>query len=354
MSKIEWTDETWNPTTGCSKVSAGCANCYMFREWPRLAGNPKTDYYGREPTNVKTHDKRLDQPLRWTKPRMIFVNSMSDLFHPKIPIRYIDRVFAVMTSTSQHNYQILTKRPERMLKYFTRINDNAKPSLEKYEQRMRAHFKKYKDEFLEGYSLPEPPTGELRFLYDSATVQEKRPTSPCGTTLRYGFSGGEYHWRPWPLHNVWLGVSVEDQKSKDRIDVLQEVPAVIRFLSLEPLLEDVGKINLTGIHWVIIGGESGPKARPMHPDWVRNIIEQCNAAGVPVFFKQWGEWVPHPHPPERGTSKAAHCLFLKPNGLLGNQGDFWDGKAQAVDKVGKKKACCRLDGIEYKEFPEGK
>jgi len=263
MSKIEWTDETWNPTTGCSKVSAGCANCYMFREWPRLAGNPKTDYYGREPTDVQTHDKRLDQPLRWKKPRMIFVNSMSDLFHEDIPFKFVDKVFAAMALTPHHTYQVLTKRPERMVEYLSQV------TLERM-----------------ALSVPKAMWKISKQIANAAILGNK-------TLKRKRCS--------WPLPNVWLGVSVEDQKTADeRIPLLLSTPVAIRFVSYEPALgpisiepympnklwNDLETWRQPELSWIIVGGESGPKARPSHSDWFRSVRDQCKVSGVPFFMKQ--------------------------------------------------------------------
>jgi protein gp37 len=261
-TQIEWTDETWNPVTGCSKVSQGCKNCYALREWPRLAANPKaTAYFGREFTDVAVHTERLTTPLRWTRPRRIFVNSMSDLFHEDVPFDFIDQVFAVMGNAfcmdKGHVFQVLTKRPERMHAYLTDTE-----TVYRVTRAMKAM----------KLDLPgenSPPT--------------------------------------WPLPNVWLGVSVEDQATADqRIPVLLRTPAAVRWISAEPLL---GPMEITfalgmhideygnwrvggGLDWVVVGGESGPKARPMHPKWVFSLRDQCAKAGVPFLFKQWGEWVP--------------------------------------------------------------
>lgn len=211
---IEWTEETWNPVTGCSKVSAGCANCYAEKMAARLQvmGAPGYDN-GFELTLMP---ERLNQPLRKKKPTRYFVNSMSDLFHEDIPDRFIDDIFAVMSQTPQHTYQILTKRSWRLPEYF-------------------------------------------------------------GT-------------RELPA-NIWLGVTVEDRTSGiARIDHLRQVNAAIRFLSVEPLLEDLGTLDLHDIHWVIVGGESGPHARPMSQEWVLSIKDQCEKSGSAFFFKQWGTW----------------------------------------------------------------
>ncbi|MBA0127812.1 phage Gp37/Gp68 family protein [Haloechinothrix sp. YIM 98757] len=223
-SRIEWTETTWNPTTGCDRVSAGCDHCYALTLAKRLKamgsdkyqadGDPRTSGPG---FGVTTHPTALHEPFRWKQPRLVFVNSMSDLFHAKVPIEFIRQVFDVMAATPQHTYQILTKRARR-----------------------------------------------LRRLVPDLT---------------------------WP-DNVWIGVSVESIDVTDRIDELRTVPAAIRFLSCEPLLGPLPNLDLTGIHWVIVGGESGPHARPTNPAWVTDIRDQCQQADVPFFFKQWGGRTP--------------------------------------------------------------
>jgi protein gp37 len=239
-SAIEWTDATWNPVTGCTKVSPGCDNCYAETFAERWRGTP--GHHFENGFDVTLRPERIDQPLKWKKPRRVFVNSMSDLFHEAIPDEFIAEVFAVMAKTPQHTYQLLTKRHGRMRSLLSR------PS----------------------------------------------------------FRDNLSHLAEWPLPNVWLGVSVEDQKRADlRIPALMETPAAVRFLSCEPLL---GPVNLTQvapglrysnsgftalrgnprIHWVIVGGESGNGARPMDPEWVRSLRDQCVAAEVPYFMKQWG------------------------------------------------------------------
>ncbi len=241
-SGIAWTDATWNPTTGCTKVSPGCKYCYAKHQaWPRLAAMKTGVYTGRKFEDVQVHPERLDQPLRWTKPRMIFVDSMSDLFHEDIPHNFIVQVFAVMAMADKHIFQVLTKRPERMLE-FMRI-------------------------------LEQPQNG---------------PTGrPEGTTL---------HGRPWPLPNVWLGVSVENQETADeRIPLLVETPAAVRWLSCEPLLAPIKLFHRNLLNWVVVGGESGPKARPMDISWALDIRNQCREYKVPFFMKQgsqanWPHW----------------------------------------------------------------
>ncbi len=210
-SKIEWTDATWNPVTGCDKISPGCQRCYAERMAKRLQAMGVAKY--RNGFTVTLHPDTLAMPLRWPRPRAIFVNSMSDLFHPKVPDEFIAEVFDVMARADWHRYQVLTKRPERLASLNSRL--------------------------------------------------------------------------PWPAQ-VGLGVSVENGKYAHRIDQLRETGAAVKFLSLEPLLGPLPNLNLEGIDWVIVGGESGPGARPMQPDWARDIRDQCLDAGVPFHFKQWG------------------------------------------------------------------
>ena len=239
---IEWTDETWNPVTGCTKVSAGCKNCYAERLFPR-------PYPGRAFTDVQIHTERLKKPFHWRKPRRVFVNSMSDLFHEAVPDEFLDQVFAVMAITLTHTYQVLTKRPERMCAYCA---DDATLG------RVLALMAKWTA------GVPEV----------ESTVKHRAD----------GLSG-------FQLPNVWLGVSVEDQEAADaRIPLLLETPAAVRFLSCEPLL---GRIDLRldqykRLDWVIVGGESGPRARSMDLDWAHSLVEQCDNANVACFVKQLG------------------------------------------------------------------
>ncbi len=210
-SSIEWTEATWNPLTGCTKVSPGCKHCYAERMAKRLQAMHHPSYANG--FKLTLHEHLLDLPLQWKRPRTIFVNSMSDLFHPDVPLEFIQRVFRTMCVASQHRFQVLTKRPERAV--------------------------------------------ELSPLL------------------------------PWS-DNIWLGTSVETDKYRVRIDLLRRTGAHIKFLSLEPLLGPLTSLDLEGIQWVIVGGESGPGARPMDPAWVVEIRNQCLANGVPFFFKQWG------------------------------------------------------------------
>ena len=210
-SAIEWTESTWNPLTGCTKISPGCKNCYAERMAKRLKAMGQPNY--RNGFRLTLHEHVLEYPLRWKKPQMIFVNSMSDLFHKDVPVDFILRVFDVMRRAHWHTFQVLTKRSERML--------------------------------------------ELDPIID------------------------------WPK-NVWMGVSVENQDYAFRIDHLRQTHAAVKFLSLEPLLGPIPNLDLRAIDWVIVGGESGPKARPVKKEWVTEIRDQCLTADVPFFFKQWG------------------------------------------------------------------
>ena len=214
QSRIEWTEQTWNPTVGCTKISPGCKNCYADTMAKRLQAIGVRGY--ERGFRLTLMPGRLAEPLDRQKPTVYFVNSMSDLFHDKVPFEYVERVFEVMRQAHQHTFQILTKRAERMAQY------------------------------CQGRPLP---------------------------------------------RNAWLGVSVENRKhGLPRIDVLRRIPTTVRFLSVEPLLEDLGDIDLSDIHWVIVGGESGRRARPMRAEWVDRIKRQCDQLHVPFFFKQWGTW----------------------------------------------------------------
>lgn len=210
-SNIEWTEMTWNPVTGCTKLSQGCKHCYAERMAKRLEAMGNNRY--RNGFRVTLHPDLLDVPRRWRQPRVVFVNSMSDLFHDEVPLAYIKLVFATMRDCPQHTFQVLTKRSERLAM--------LAPEL------------------------------------------------------------------PWP-RNVWMGVSVEDRRVLHRVCDLQRVPAAVRFLSLEPLIGPLDTLPLDGIHWVIVGGESGPNARSVEKSWVTSIFRQCRVAQVPFFFKQWG------------------------------------------------------------------
>ena len=234
-SAIEWTEATWNPVTGCDEVSPGCAHCYARTLAERFRGVPGHPY--EQGFDLQLRPERLNQPIEWKRPRLIFVNSMSDLFHEGIEDRFIRSVFDVMGRAEQHTFQVLTKRSERLADIAASLS--------------------------------------------------------------------------WPS-NVWMGVSVENQRWTTRVDDLRRVPAAVRFLSCEPLLGPLD-LNLNGIHWVIAGGESGPGARPMRPEWVRSLRDQCAEADVPFFFKQWGAH------DEAGTRRSKHATGRTLDGCT------WDG-----------------------------
>lgn len=277
-TKIEWADKSWNPVTGCTKVSQGCKFCYAERLFPRA-------YPGREFNDVQLHWERLNQPMNWREPKRVFVNSMSDLFHPLVPDKFIDKVLDKMHQMTQHKFLILTKRPERMREYL----------------------------------IPAGPGSEK-----------------------------------WLMPNVWIGVSIEDQKTADEripilLDTLTASRGAVRWVSAEPLL---GPINLeeylelrtirqhdrdsvafhdrAGLDWVVVGGESGPNARPMNPNWARSLRDQCIGSQVPFFFKQWGEWSP--------KNSLKHQVFM-----------FQDGAE--VRRTGKTAGSRLLDDLEWNQFP---
>jgi protein gp37 len=310
-TKIEWTDRVWNPVTGCTKVSQGCRNCYAetianhfwSRQYP-----PNPDGSPRKFTDVRIHPGRIDEPLKWKKSARVFVNSMSDLFHPEVPLELIVMVWQTMARAHWHTFQILTKRPQRML------------------------------EFTRWIAGP-----------DDISVAK------------------------WP-RNVWLGVSVENQQGADeRIPLLLQTPAAVRFVSCEPLLGPVdlepylqypplhenykltlGTNEWRGLDWVIVGGESGPNARPMHPDWARSIRDQCQAAGVPFFFKQHGEWLP------QGDNQNPNLVRSYKDGEhtaplihpVSDNGFYTFPDGTIMNRVGKKAAGRLLDDREWNEYPE--
>lgn len=335
---IEWTQrpgtkgETWNPVVGCTKVSQGCKNCYAKtihdnRHKAYSEGKlQSTPQYAVPFEHVQLMPDRLTMPLKWKSPRTIFVNSVSDLFHESVPFSYIDQVFAVMALTPQHTYQILTKRPERMAEYL-----NTQASCSQMDR---------KDQ-----------------IECSSVELEDAPWDMTG------------YIKHWPLPNVWLGTSVEDQATADaRIPHLLRCPAVVRFLSCEPLLGAVDLKNIAGgggsryqvlapipghrpsIDWVIVGGESGSKARPMHPDWARSLRDQCKVAGVPFFFKQWGMWAPIDQPWDLAdpAPREDNECWLNLEGGAGFHGtDVW-----RMRKAGKHNAGRLLDGVEHSEWPK--
>lgn len=347
-TKISWTDSTWNPIVGCTIVSPGCTNCYAMRDAARIircsngAGRP-SHYEGTiQPSKAgpvwtgkvaRAPDHILTQPLSWRRPRRIFVNSMGDLFHESVPDEWIDRVFAVMALAPQHTFQILTKRARRMREYLTALTF-------------------------------------ARIIGASGGLPAERGTITACNIWKRGIVA---------LPNVWLGVTAEDQQRADeRIPDLLMTPAALRWVSVEPMLGAIdletawngysalnsecwGECNWctsghpplyncqrgrqsaaemakwrSGLDWVVCGGESGPAARPMHPDWARSLRDQCKAAGVPFHFKQWGEWLPVDEP----ASEIQEDRELR-------------GTGAHFHRVGKLRAGHLLDGVEHREFPGG-
>jgi protein gp37 len=269
MTKIEWTDETWNPTTGCNKVSAGCLHCYAEGVAGRFWGD-------REFTDVRFHPERLEIPLKWKKPRKVFVNSMSDLFHESLTDEQVDQVFAVMAMTPKHTYQVLTKRPERMLNYL---------SFNPYGQIIPKDLLHIQNRAVL-WSHAGGNVAEKLGKFDEIYYENPWIYHPSGDESPDA-------WLTFPLVNVWVGVSAENQEmAEKRIPLLLQTPAALRFVSCEPLL---GNIDLTPwlygdnrLDWVIVGGESGQSARACRLDWIRAIAKQCQKAGAAVFVKQAG------------------------------------------------------------------
>lgn len=360
-TSIEWTDASWNPIRGCSRVSEGCRNCYAERTAARFsgAGQPYEDLAkivniprknGSTATTearwtgvLKFIPERLEDPLHWKQPRRIFVNSMSDLFHEGVPNKWINLIFGVMAQCPQHTFQILTKRPERMKKWAAYVEDFAFPhGIETYDPKL--------------VNWPNKTT----IVESTASLYRGYP-----------------YVSSWPLPNVWLGVSVEDQATADaRIPLLLETPAAVRFISAEPLLGSIDLRNLrknehgegwldsltgascgydqsfieTNLDWVICGGESGGHARAMHPDWPRSVRDQCRAAGIPFFFKQWGEWAP------TSAVEIAKCgdrqTFRRKQFTAKDPATGAENVSAEVFSYGKKIAGRELDGRVWDEYPQ--
>jgi protein gp37 len=367
-TQIEWTDATWNPITGCSVVSAGCKHCYAMK----LAGTRLQHHPSRAGLTVETkagpvwsgqvrfNEQWLDQPMKWKRPRRIFVCAHGDLFHESVPFDWIDRVFAVMALAPHHTFQVLTKRPARMLEYIAYDADIGRAG------------------FVEGRA-------------------RQMATIPAHLTLATA----------WPFRNVWLGVSVEDQATADeRIPLLLETPAAVRWISAEPLLGPVDLTDVDGgawrglpaeewlddmddddsppamridalageklhrfgdyvercprIDWAVAGGESGTGARPMHPDWARSLRDQCADASVPFLFKQWGAWAPD----WEGAMTCESCGATKHDAAVMRKGvdecsncgeRFWLEAQRPLNSLrlaGKKAAGRLLDGVQHDGYPE--
>lgn len=301
---IEWTHvpgyrgATWNPVRGCTKISPGCKHCYAetFAERFRgVAGHP----YG-QGFDLRLVPEKLDEPLRATKPRAYFVNSMSDLFQADVPFEFVAATFGVMAATSRHLHMVLTKRADRMAEFMRAVPVDDGTSFTGEPLRSISE----DDDRYENVLHPLRAAGDA--IFAAATAAKRSPhdaTEAFNNTILDSYF-------PWPLPNVWLGVSVEDRKyGLPRIDILRETPAAVRFLSVEPLLEDLGELDLTGIHWVVVGGESGNGARVCDLRWIRSVVAQCRAAKVPVFVKQLGA-----HP--RGGDGVLVQLTSKKGGAL--------------------------------------
>ncbi len=288
-TKIEWAEKTWSPVTGCTKVSEGCQHCYAERMSKRLRG--RYGYPQDQPFWVTLHEDRLEQPLHWRKPRMVFACSMGDLFHEDVPDTFIADVWTTMMNASWHQFLVLTKRPQRMETWLRECSPLWQPA-----------------------NLPDIP-----------------------------------------LPNVGLGVSVEDNAHLDRLEVLIKTAAAMRFVSFEPLLGPVdASLYLPGLDWIIVGGESGPKARPMRPDWVRGLRDQAVEASVPFLFKQWGAFVGGAATEmleQDGEQVPGWCLYQNHDWSTCCDKDWGNGVVSM--RVGKKKAGRLLDGRTWDESPRG-
>lgn len=337
MSKsgITWTDKTWSPVTGCTKKSPGCKNCYAEREVEgRWSKNPRSVFYGRPFTDVRCHEDQLLAPMKWRDSHLVFVCPRADLFHESVPFEFLDRVFAVMALAPQHTFQLLTKRPERMREYF------------------EFHFTRSKCGRL---------AGDMTGRRDDAAGHGDLRVSNM----------------QFPLPNVWLGVTVENQDAADeRIPLLLQTPAAVRWVSAEPLL---GAVNLRQIpvecggmldslrgidtalqcdyvgklDWVVAGGESGRPARPMHPDWARSLRDQCAAAGVPFLFKQHGEFIGGLMVNDDQIEAARSGGWVSLDGAFHDGNDpsaFRDGDAH-VYRCGTRVAGRLLDGVMHDDYP---
>lgn len=372
-TNIEWTDASWNVITGCSVKSAGCKNCYAMKlAGTRLKHHPSRTGLTQETANgpvwtgeVRFNDEWLNQPLKWKRPRKIFVCAHADLFHENMPFDWIDKVFAVMALAPQHTFQVLTKRPERMLAYLSRPAVEVRVGLQAFDFCLQAQHS----------------SGGTSKLGKGLSMQAS-DINPGGLAI-------------WPLPNVWIGCTVENQETADeRIPLLLQTPAAVRWVSMEPLLGPVdlthispkifaAKANaLTGnwkweggptkrespaLDWVVVGGESGQNARPMHPDWARSLRDQCAAAGVPFLFKQWGTWADLTkdeagsalHQKATGdniftsTGKVLGAGYKSRYGCGGMVEENWREKGGAwMGKVGKKAAGRLLDGVQHDGYPE--
>lgn len=341
-SLIEWTDATWNVITGCTLMSEGCRNCYAAT----LAATRLNSHWSREGLarvnaagqakftgEVRFNERWLEQPLHWAKPRRIFVCAHGDLFHEGVKELWLDKIFAVMAGSPHHTFQVLTKRPDRLRTYL----------LDKW-----ARFRIAQAWLEVGRNIPESAPGWKAANWALSQLTGRKQVVPS----------------QWPLANVWVGTSAEDAASyRERWGHVAATPAVVRMLSAEPLLGDLDDLDLGRVgapNWVIVGGESGRHARPMHPDWVRSAREQCAKAGVPFLFKQWGEWLPW-EPAAVPTWRSQAGGWLDGNTMPDfNDADLkgwsdaclYEGAEVCVhERVGKKAAGRQLDGVVHDGWP---
>lgn len=319
-TNLLWSDATWNVVTGCTKKSPACKNCYAERDWENLAKKEGSVYFGRRFTDVQCHPERLDMPMRWTRARKIFVNSTSDLFHEDVPTAFIDQVFAVMGLAKAkglgHVFQLLTKRAERMYAYL---------------------------------ADPETPVRVGALMAAQAKAYRVAPETEV----------------TWPLPNAWVGVTVENQETAaERLPYLLTAPAAVRWVSAEPLLGEVDfslaltarvvdGVSVAALDWVVCGGESGDKARPLDSRWVRKLRDQCRAAGVPFLFKQWGTWAPARYA-ELPSRKGVLVWNLEDPALAiadwGEPIDFGDGYGAVY--AGRLDTGRLLDGELLEAYPD--
>ena len=331
-TKIEWADRVWNPITGCTKCSPACDNCYAERMSKRLAG--RCGYPPLDPFAVTLHPDKTIEPLGWKKPARIFDGSMTDLFHPGVPFEWVDKMLVTIGLTGRHTHMWLTKRPERMAEYFAQRDA---------------------DGWME----------HLEMLADVSLGEE------AGCSIGNAFHGHLFpqHNVGWPMRNLWLGTTIWDQESADRaVPILLSTPAGKRFVSIEPMLGPVvlrqpsvgGGITsalapdstvLPRLDWVICGGETGPGARPMHPDWPRSLRDQCQAAGVPFFFKQWGEWGTLEGSGAGGNTPVCYWDETIVGTQPGWQSGISSGGQAHMVRLGKSKAGRVLDGRTWEEVP---
>lgn len=338
-SHIEWTDATWNPVTGCSVISPGCTHCYAMKlAGTRLRNHPSrkgltTDSKAGPVWNgqVRFNEDWLLQPLGWSKPRMIFVCAHGDLFHEDVPDAWIDKVFAVMALAPQHTFQVLTKRAERM-------RDYIEPAFDRI-------------------------LANMMYLVDNGFPTRRETCERHGISWQQPKSADDWY----PLPNVWLGVSAERQKEADeRLPALVETPAAVRFVSIEPMLGPISLFDFIGpwgptpahlqappqLDWVIVGGESGQSARPMHPQWARDLRDQCDAAEVAYFFKQWGQHAPLPKALLVICASGSNTLVAWPDGTIGAGSPERNGGAGEQLFRGTKEITGRhLDGVLHDGFP---